>query len=196
MPVSATAATQAVTPVRSPSSARPRRISSSGRSAQGIASSRGIGRHHQLRGQVLLREILGDRARHLGGRSDTHNRGLHALGHADEELYLLLWSEACRALWDDVPRRRLELRPQLRRARLRHRSALERFPDAAQDLLPAVGHRRAPRCRSAQRLWKLRPSGAGMSRTRVQPAASGNVRKRPRRRPTAPRTRVAIPVSA
>ena len=50
--------------------------------------------------------------------------------------------------------------------------------------------------RSAHKLWKLRPSGAGRSRTPVHPPANGKWRNRPRPLPIHPSARLTISVSA
>ncbi len=65
VPVSATAAKQAVTPTASPSSARPLRISRSGRCGPGNIVERGSGASTRRDGRLSRGEIIRHRARHV-----------------------------------------------------------------------------------------------------------------------------------
>ena len=100
----------------------------------------------QSRGTELLQESLDAKAR--------YNRKLKQL-HARKDALTSL-EDTLRSQTSDV-------------------AAAQRAPDAAQDLCPGAGL--AHDFLFAQRAWKVPPgSGAGKSRKRVQPEASGRAR--------------------
>ena len=182
--------------LRRAASARPRLICSSGRSCHGIASSARIGRHDQFGRQVFGREV----ARHLsrdvfGARRpappwSAPPRPSRRTGRCGRRGRAMR-----RAPAPGCGGARRPAQPAPPRIS-RQRSAPERAGGCRRGFSRAViAHRRA-RCRSAHRLWKVRPSGAGMSRTGVQPDASGRLRNRPRAAPAQPSTRPATLRSA
>ena len=86
VPVSATAAKQAVTPTASPSSARPRRISQQRPLGPGNVVERGSGVITSSRRQIVLRRDSRATASGTSAqRGDPRHRGLRLLGHGDEE---------------------------------------------------------------------------------------------------------------
>src|SRR6185312_5037474 len=121
---------------------------------------------------------------------DARHRRLHFTGHGDEEIDLARMIAGGGARGNEIALGIAEALLERRGLCRIERPELQRAADRSQDLVARVAHAALPaRRRSAQRLWNVRPSGAGMSRPWVQPPASGSERKRPRDPPMTPRSR-------
>ena len=153
-----------------------------------------VRRQADSRRQVGGLQVVGDRGRDVLGPGDAGDRGRLLHRHGLEEIDLLGQR--------DLRARRHRPARRLGKTRFHARArrvvpiplpALERAPDGPEDLVAARAHARRPRRRAAQRDWKVRPWGAGKSRARVQPPASGSDRNRPLRPAQAARMRIFRP---
>jgi hypothetical protein len=149
-------------------------------------------RHHHTLRQVVLAQVGGHGGRHLGRPGDVadlRHDGLRHLGEQGDAAVQV----ALAALGDQV-----RLGAGEAAARLGHGGVLGLgvagvgLAEAAEDGLAGGAQAALPRrcrrpCSAFQRVMKVSPWGAGMSRVAVQPPASGSALKRPLALPIRPR---------
>src|SRR5262249_30232096 len=147
------------------------------------------------RRQIELAQKVSDLGWNISRIVDARDATGGELDHPGKQIDALL-RRALTARRDDAARTAGDPVGDLAAARRLGAGNTERAADRGEDGV-ARAHSN-PSCMilcARQRCWKVAPAGAGKSRWRVQPPASGSQVKRPLRRPISPSRRIASPVA-